>query len=51
MPHGEMLSNKWICPECGKPLCGDGFSTLEHKIEVHLKKHEEVKHEQRDREL
>jgi len=31
----------WTCPKCGKPLYEDGFTSLERKIEVHLKKHEE----------
>ena len=25
----------WICPNCGKLLCEDGFTTPERKIEVH----------------
>jgi ribosomal protein L37AE/L43A len=31
----------WTCPECGKLLCEDGFTTLECKIKTHLAKHEE----------
>jgi hypothetical protein len=25
----------WTCPDCGKLLCEDGFTSLERKIEVH----------------
>jgi len=34
------LTNAWVCPECGKLLCEDGFTSLERKIEVHQQKHE-----------
>jgi len=29
----------WICPECKKLLCGDGFTAIERKIEAHLEGH------------
>ena len=33
----------WTCLECGELLCGDGFTLLERKIEVHHQMHKEEK--------